>query len=88
MVETYQSEADGSVEYLAVPKGCIDKEDYVLMVTNNLNDANMFNAAYALIRKVQAVPWGLIAVVARNREVVDLVRTYRLNIIKVLRIIT
>jgi len=88
VVETYQSEVDGSVEYLAIPKGCIDKEDYVLMVTNNLNDVNMFNAVYALVRKVQAVPWGLIAVVARNREVVDSVRTYGLNVIKVLRVIT
>ncbi len=87
IVETYQSDVNGNIEYLAVPKECIDKEDYVLIVTNVLNDIRMFNAVYALIRKAQAVPWGLVAVVAKNREVVDSVGAYGMNIVRILRVI-
>jgi len=87
VVETYHSDISGQVEYLAVPKGCIEKDDYVLLVTNILSDVKMLDAAYSVVRKSQGIPWALLAIAILDKDVLDAVRSYGLRSINVLKIL-
>ncbi len=87
IIETYHSNVDGRVEYLALPKGCIERDDYVLLVTNILNDLSIVDAALSLVKKAQALPWGLLAITALSRDIVAKVKDYRFNVVKVLKIV-
>jgi len=87
VTEVCTSQVTGRVEYLAVPRGCLEKGDLVLLVTDVLNDAELLGTAVRLVRKAQAEPWGLVAVAALP-ELITEARRYGIKNVKVLKLIT
>ncbi len=86
ITEVCTSQVTNTVEYLAVPRGCLERGDLTLLVTDVLNDTELLGAAIRLVRKVQAEPWGLVAVAALPDALLEASK-YGIKHIKVLKLI-